>query len=454
MEGTMSMIRVSENIPGPNALKVLQRDAKYSSPSYTRVYPLVIKQAKGMWVEDVDGNVFLDFAAGIAVNSTGHCHPNVVDAIKRQAELFLHFSGTDFYYELMPEVAEQIAECINSDYSWKVFFSNSGTEAVEAAMKLSRFNTGRQYFVAFYGAFHGRTLGSISLTASKKNQKIGFGAPFPGSVHVPYADCYRCVYGKKYNECNYECIQFIKDYVFAKSPGAENIAAIIVEPIQGEGGYIIPPKEFLKKLKELASEEDILLIVDEIQTGFGRTGKMFAFQHFDIVPDIVCLAKGIASGLPLGAMVAKSELMTWKSGAHASTFGANPVSLAAAKETIKLIKNEYVKNAAEVGDYLLSNLKNLENESEYVGNVRGLGLMIGIDFVVDKSSKKPNVRMRNELVDTLFKKGLLVLGCGESVIRLCPPLCVSKKEADIAIDILRDTILNYQKEKYRASVAK
>ncbi len=450
----MNKIRVKGNIPGSEALKILEKDAKYSSPSYTRVYPLVVKQAKGMWVEDVDGNIFLDFAAGIAVNSTGHCHPEVVAAIKNQAELFLHMSGTDFYYELMPMVAEQITECINSSYSWKVFFSNSGTEAVEAAMKLSRYRTSRQYFIAFYGAFHGRTLGAISLTASKKNQKIGFGAPFPGALHVPYADCYRCVYGKTYDECKYECVQFIKDFIFGKSPGDENVAALIVEPIQGEGGYIIPPIGFLRKLRELTLEEEILLIVDEIQTGFGRTGKMFAFQHFDIVPDIICLAKGIASGLPLGAMVAKSELMTWRSGAHASTFGANPISLAAASETIRLIKNNYVNNAAEIGKYLLDNLKNLDNESEYVGNVRGLGLMIGIDFVYDKISKRANTQMRNDLVDALFKKGLLVLPCGESVVRLCPPLCVTKEEADIAIQILRETILNYQREKNKVLISK
>lgn len=450
----MNRIKVNENIPGPKAMEILERDAKYSSPSYTRVYPLVIKQAKGMFVEDVDGNVFLDFAAGIAVNSTGHCHPEVVNAIKQQTDLFLHMSGTDFYYELMPEVAELITGCIDSLHSWKVFFSNSGTEAVEAAMKLARYRTGKQYFIAFYGAFHGRTLGSISLTASKRNQKIGFGAPFPGVVHVPYADCYRCIYGKRKEECDYECVQFIKDYVFEKSPAPENIAAVVVEPIQGEGGYIVPPAGFLKKLREITQDENILLIVDEIQTGFGRTGKMFAYQHFDIVPDIICLAKGIASGLPLGAMVAKSELMTWRSGAHASTFGANPVSLAAAKETIKLIKEKYVFNAAEIGEYLLKNLKSLEDECEYIGNVRGLGLMIGIDFVIDKKSKKPNVKMRNDLVDMLFKKGLLVLGCGESVIRLCPPLCVSKEEAKLALDILKETILNYDQEKHKASAAK
>ncbi|OGF64529.1 MAG: 4-aminobutyrate aminotransferase [Candidatus Fischerbacteria bacterium RBG_13_37_8] len=441
----MNKIKVNGIIPGPRAKEILKKDAMYSSPSYTRVYPLVIKEAKGLWVEDVDGNIFLDFAAGIAVNSTGHCHPRVVEAIKKQADCFLHMSGTDFYYDLMPQVAEEIIKSINSSQDWKVFFSNSGTEAVEAAMKLARFNTRKQYFIAFYGAFHGRTLGSMSLTASKKSQKVGFGAPFPGALHVPYADCYRCVYNRKLEECSYECIQFIKDYVFAKSPGSENIAAIVVEPIQGEGGYIIPPRDFLKKLRDLTLQENMLLIVDEIQSGFGRTGKMFAFQHFDVVPDVICVAKGIASGLPLGAMIAKTEYMNWKSGAHASTFGANPLSLAAAKETLDLVKNHYASNAAETGKYMLEKLKLLEFQSPWVGQVRGLGLMIGIDFVKDKNTKGPHSQLRNELVDDIFRKGLLVLGCGESTIRLCPPLCVNKEEADIAINILTETIMNIEK---------
>lgn len=440
--GIMNGIKIITEIPGPKAQEVLKKDKQYSSPSYTRIYPLVIKRGKGAWVEDVDGNCFLDFSAGIAVTSTGHCHPEVVDAIKKQSEEFIHMSGTDFYYQLMPEVAEILISSINDGSDWKIFYTNSGTEAAEAAMKLARYYTGRQYFLSFYGSFHGRTFGALSLTASKKIHKIGFGAPFPAVIQVPYADCYRCAFNNFSDECDYSCIKFIENYVFGKSPGPENIAAIFVEVVQGEGGYVIPPKEFIQKLREITQRENILLVVDEIQSGLGRTGKMYAFQHFNIIPDIICVAKGIASGLPLGAMIAKSKLMTWKTGAHATTFGANPISLAAAKITLKLVRDKYCENAERVGHYLIEKLKPLEEMSSYVGQVRGLGLMIGIDIVKDKKTKEPFPEAKNKIISEAFKKGLLLLGCGESVIRLCPPLIITEEEANIAINIIYDVIKN------------
>lgn len=432
----MNGIKIITELPGPEAQEILKKDGQYSSPSYTRVYPLVIKRGRGAWVEDVDGNIFLDFTAGIAVTSTGHCHPEIIEAIQEQSKEFIHMSGTDFYYELMPEVAEILIDCINNGRDWKIFYTNSGTEAIEAAMKLARFYTNRQYFLSFYGSFHGRTLGSLSLTASKKIHKIGFGASFPTTIQVPYADCYRCAYNLQPEDCNYSCINFIENFIFNKSPGAENIAAIFVEAIQGEGGYVIPPIKFLQKLREITLKENILLVIDEVQSGIGRTGKMFAFQHFDIVPDIICVAKGIASGLPLGAMIAKSKLMTWKEGAHASTFGANPVALAAAKVTLRLIRDKYCRNAEIMGKYLLEKLKPLEEINPYVGQVRGLGLMIGIDLVKDKKTKDPFPEAKNKLINAAFKKGLLLLGCGESVIRLCPPLIINQQEADIAVNVI------------------
>jgi 4-aminobutyrate aminotransferase len=428
------------SLPGPNAQAIIARDQKIMSPSYTRSYPLVAARGEGAMIEDPDGNRFLDFAAGIAVVATGHCHPEVVKAIQEQAARLIHMSGTDFYYENMVQLAERLAALVPGGVPRRVYFGNSGTEAVEAAIKLARYHTGRGQFVAFVGAFHGRTMGSLALTGSKNIQKKGFFPMMPGAHHVPYAYCYRCAYGKTPDTCAVECVDAIETELFRTTLPPDDVAAIFVEPVQGEGGYVVPPQKFFDELRRLADEYGILLIFDEVQSGMGRTGKMFACEHFGAVPDAITLAKGIASGLPLGATIARAKLMQWPPGAHASTFGGNPVAVAAALATVELLERELMDNAARVGAHLMSRLRDLPARIPIVGDVRGLGLMIGIELVRDQTTKERAPALRDSLVQMCFERGLLVLGAGPNSIRLCPPLVITRNQADFAADTIESCL--------------
>lgn len=431
---------IQTELPGPNARKMIEADERFTSPSYTRVYPLAVSHGRGAVIEDVDGNRFLDFTAGIAVCSTGHCHPRIVQAIQQQAERLLHMSGTDFYYGPQAELAHKLAEIAPGRGSKRVFFTNSGAESVEAAFKLARYHTKRQHMIAFFGAFHGRTMGALSLTGSKITQRAGFAPLIPQVSHVDFPNCYRCPLRNTCDAaCCYESLDQI-DILFRRTVAPQEVAGFIVEPIQGEGGYIVPPPDFHRRLKALAEKHGILYILDEVQTGMGRTGKMFAIEHWGIEPDIICLAKGIASGMPLGAMIAKDEIMDWPPGSHASTFGGNPVSCAAALETIALLEEGLIDNAAKQGAYLLEKLRQLANKYMIIGDVRGLGLMVGIELVRDRSTKEPAVRQRDALVQRCFHKGLLLLGCGSNSIRFCPPLVINEEDVDSAVTILDEAL--------------
>uniref|UniRef100_A0A7V3RGZ7 Acetyl ornithine aminotransferase family protein n=1 Tax=candidate division WOR-3 bacterium TaxID=2052148 RepID=A0A7V3RGZ7_UNCW3 len=436
----MKKPRIITELPGPKAREFLKKDSKFISPSYTRAYPAVIEKGSGVWVTDVDGNEFLDFSSGIAVLATGHCHPEIVKAIKEQSEKLLHMSGTDFYYPYQIELAEKLAEIVPGGKNKKVFFGNSGAEAVECAMKLARYHTRRPRYIAFTGAFHGRTFGALSLTSSKAGQRRFFGPLLPDVTHVPYAYCYRCPFNLTYPGCNLECVRYIEEVVFKKIAPPEEVAAIFVEPIQGEGGYIVPPDGFLPELRKLCNDYDIILVDDEVQTGMGRTGKMFAIEHFNTKADMYCIAKGIASGLPLGVCVANSSLMDWPPGAHASTFGGNPVSCASALKTIELLENGLIENAAKLGEIALKRMNELRDHYDFIGDVRGKGLMIGIEFVSDKKTKTPIKDKRDAVVYEAFKQGLLILGAGESTIRLIPPLVITEEELHTGLDILERTI--------------
>lgn len=421
--------------PGPKARDLIARDKNVLSPSYTRGYPFVMARGEGAIVEDVDGNRFLDFNAGIAVVATGHSHPRVVAAVQRQAAKFLHMSGTDFYYENMVDFAEKLARLAPGNVSRRVYFGNSGTEAIEAALKVARYHTGRDKFIAFLGGFHGRTMGSLSLTGSKVVQRKGFGPMLPVH-HIPYAYCYRCAYGQHPDTCHVECVKVIEDQLFNTILPAEEVAAIFVEPIQGEGGYLVPPAKFHHELRRIADKYGILLVHDEVQSGMGRTGRMFASEHFDVAPDIVALAKGIASGLPLGATVARADIMNWPPGAHASTFGGNPVSIEAALATLELLEESLVQNAASIGEHMLSRMRKWPSRFPIVGDVRGLGLMIGFELVRNQETRERAPEIRNKLEEMAFERGLLILGCGQNSIRLCPPLVITRDQADFALDTL------------------
>ncbi len=422
-------------LPGPKAKDIINRDHAVVSPSYTRGYPLVIKRGEGAMVDDVDGNRFLDFAAGIAVVATGHSHPRVVRAVQKQAAEFLHMSGTDFYYENMVQLAEKLAHLTPGGVARRVYFGNSGTEAVEAAIKLARYHTGRDKFIAFLGSFHGRTMGALSLTSSKVTQRRGFHPTLPVH-HIPYANCYRCSYGKEPSTCNVECVKILEDTLFKTILPADEVAGIVVEAIQGEGGYLVPPAKFHEELRRVADKYGILLIHDEVQSGMGRTGKMFASEHFGVSPDIVTIAKGIASGMPLAATVARADVMTWPPGAHASTFGGNPVSIAAALTTIELLEESLIENAAKMGQYMMHRMSSWPDRFPIVGDVRGRGLMIGIELVRDQDTKERAPEWRDRLEQMAFERGLLILGCGQNSIRLCPPLIITRDQADFAMDTL------------------
>ena len=434
-------------LPGPEAQRVLALDHEFVSPSYLRDYPLVARRGEGMFVEDVDGNTFLDFSAGIAVVATGHCHPDVVRAIQQQAATLIHMSGTDFYYPLLAQLAAKLAEITPGKSPKRVYFGNSGTEAVEAALKLARYHTRRHRFIAFLGCFHGRTLGALSLTASKAAQRRGFGPLLAGVSHVPYPNPYRCPYGHDGQRCadHCDCTQFI-ERLFQTTTPPEDVAAIVVEPIQGEGGYLVPPPSFLPRLRQLADRHGILLICDEVQCGMGRTGKMWASEHSDTVPDILVTAKGIASGLPLGVMVARADLMDWGPGAHASTFGGNPVACSAALETVRLLEVKYVANAARMGDYILDRLSHWPKKHPIVGDVRGRGLMIGIELVKNQETREPHPEARARVIRRAFEQGLLVLGCGDSTVRLMPPLVVEREHADFALEVIERSVTEIESQ--------
>jgi len=427
-------------LPGPRASAIIARDRSVLSPSYTRGYPLVIERGEGAMVTDVDGNRFMDFNAGIAVVSTGHCHPKVVRAIQDQAAKFLHMSGTDFYYENMVQLAEKLAALAPGGHERRVYFGNSGTEAMEAAIKMARYYTGRDKFIGFLGAFHGRTMGSLSLTARRPVQRRGFGPFMPGVHHVPYAYCYRCAYGKTPDKCSVECAQVIEEQLLKTILPADEVAAIVVEPVQGEGGYIVPPAKFLEELERIAHRHGMLLIFDEVQAGMGRTGKFFAAEHSGVAPDIFTVAKGIASGMPISATIARAEVMSWPPGAHASTFGGNPVSIAAALTTIELLEQELVDNAARVGAHMMDRMRTWPARFPLVGDVRGLGLMLGIELVKDQVTKERASEERDRIVDMAFERGLLILGAGENTLRLSPPLVITKDQADFAMETLEDCL--------------
>ncbi len=426
-------------LPGPKAKEIVARDERVISQSFTRNYPLVVKRGSGAMVEDVDGNRFLDFAAGIAVCATGHAHPEVVSAIQKQAAELIHMSGTDFYYEIMVQLAEKLSLITPGRKPKRVFFTNSGTEAIEAAMKLARYVTGRHRFIAFTGCFHGRTFGSLSLTASKAVQRRGFGPLLPGVTHVPYAYCYRCPFGKSSTTCCLECLNLL-EHLFQSAVPPEDVAAVFVEPIQGEGGYIVPPAAFLQGLEKLCRRHQILLVADEVQCGMGRTGKWWASEHFGIEPDILCVAKGIASGMPLGAMIAPAELMRWVPGSHATTFGGNPVCLAAALATIRLIEEQYLDNARRMGELLMSHLMDWPQRYPIVGEVRGKGLMIGIEIVRDQKTREMAPELRDQIVRRAFERGLLVLGCGPSTLRMMPPLLINREQVEFGVELLERTV--------------
>lgn len=433
-------VRIRTALPGPRAAAIIARDSATVSPSYTRDYPLVIARGEGAWVEDVDGNVFLDCTAGIAVTSTGHSHPLIVDAVTEQAKKFLHMSGTDFYYELQAQLGEQLSAIMPMPGPHRSFFGNSGTEANEAAIKLAKYSTKRQNVIAFLGAFHGRSMGALSLTASKVRQRQGFGALVPGVFHAPYPDSYRAPRGLSPDAWAAECVSFIENQLFVQLVPPDEVAAIVIEPIQGEGGYLVPPDSFLQQLRELTRRHGILLIVDEVQSGMGRTGRMFAIEHSGVEPDIVTMAKGIASGMPLGVATARADVMSWPPGAHASTFGGNPVSCAAALATITLLRSELMANAEAVGRYLMEGARALMDKHRLIGDVRGRGLMIGIEFVRDRQTKERATSERDRVVRACFEHGLLVLGAGRNAIRLSPPLVLTKAEADTALAVLDQAI--------------
>jgi 4-aminobutyrate aminotransferase len=439
--------RISGPLPGPKARAIVEADDRWISPSYTRSYPLVAKRGRGTRIEDVDGNEFLDFAAGIAVTSTGHCHPEVVKAIQQQAGELIHMSGTDFYYEGMVRLAERLSAVAPMPGPHRFYYGNSGAEAVECALKLARYHTGRQNIIAFLGAFHGRTMGALSLTASKPQQKRRFAPLVPGVTHVRYPYAYRgCSEGEE-EEFALGCARYIEERLFKTMLPPEEVAAIFVEPIQGEGGYVVAPTIFMQELRRICDRHGILLVADEVQSGAGRTGKWWAIQHTGVEPDIVCMAKGIASGMPLGVCMTRAEIMDWKPGSHASTFGGNPVAIAAALATMDVLEREGIANAAKVGEGTLKQLRGWVKTHPIVGDIRGRGLMIGIEIVKDQKTREAAPQMRDRIVDLAFERGLLILGCGETSLRLAPPLVVKQGEVDAALDILEECIEVVQKER-------
>lgn len=419
---------VSAELPGPNARAMIARERPFLSPSLIHVVPLMVERASGCMVRDVDGNVFLDCEAGVATASTGHCHPRVAAAVKEQTDVLMHICGTDFHYPGYGAICQRLARLAPGDERWQTFLTNSGTEAVEAAIKLVRHHTGRTDLIAFRGAFHGRSTGALSLTASKPRYREGFGPLLPGVHHADYAHCGDCPINLSYPGCGIGClVAGLEQNLFGRTVSPRDVAAIFVEPVLGEGGYVVPPREFLVRLREICDEHGILLVFDEVQSGMGRTGTLFAAEHFDVTPDIITLAKGLASGFPLGAMMGRTEIMTWPGGSHGSTVGGNPVAIAAAMATLDLLEEELCENATEVGGYLRERLETELQNVAGVEEVRGLGLMIGIEM--------SSPEYASAVTQACFQNGLLVLGCGRKSIRMAPPLILTREQADLAVDL-------------------
>ncbi len=434
------------NLPGPKAKSIIERDQAVISPSYARSYPFVMDHGSGSVVWDVDGNRFLDFAAGIAVNSTGHSHPKVVEAIKKQADKFLHISS-DFYHENWVEFGERLDEIAPFKEDAVSFMTNSGTESVEAAIKLARYHTGASQFIGFLGAFHGRTLGSLSFTASKPLYHEGFYPLMNGVVHAPYPNPYRPVLLSQSGEdYGVTVVRYLEEQVLGKLLPAEDVAGILIEPIQGEGGYVVPTPGFFPALRDLCDRHDILLIVDEVQSGMGRTGKWWAIEHFGVEPDIVCAGKGIASGLPLGAIIARKSIVTWPLGSHGNTYGGNPIACASALATMDLIRDGFLQNATDVGGYAMDALNEIAVRHPSIGQVRGKGLMIGVEFVKSQQTREPDHDLRERVVQHAFERGLLTLGCGRNTIRISPPLNITRSEMDAGLEIFDEAISLAEKE--------
>jgi len=442
---------IRTKLPGPIARRIIADDDRIISPSYTRSYPLVAKRGQGIVIEDVDGNEFFDFSAGIAVTSTGHCHPEVVAAVQKQAGELLHMSGTDFYYPQLTELADRLSQIAPMPGPHRIHYGNSGAEAIEGALKLARYHTKRQYIIAFQGAFHGRTMGALSLTCSKAQQRRRFAPLVPGVVHVPYPNLYRRPAGTDPDQYALDTARYIEEWVFRAEVPPEECAAVVVEAFQGEGGYLPAPTAFLQELRRICDKHGILLIIDEVQSGMGRTGKWWAIEHSGVAPDMITVAKGIASGLPLSALITRAEIMDWVPGSHASTFGGNPVSLAAAMATMDVLEREGIDNAARVGELMLERLRGWTHSHPLVGDVRGRGLMIGIELVKDKTTREPATALRNRVETLAFERGLMILGCGETSLRLCPPLLVNEHEATVALDILEESLALVEKEHEHAS---
>ena len=434
---------IKTELPGPKGREIIAADEKYVTPSYPRPdYKLVAEKGFGVWLEDADENVFLDCNAGVAVCSTGHCHPEIVEAITKQAQTLIHMCGTDYFYKQMPDLGRKLNEICPIEGDTKTHFANSGAEAVETALKLAMYHTKRQKFISFFGSFHGRTLGALSLTSSKRAQRLGFARQALDVTHVPYPNCFRCPFnlGKcDDGSCCMGTTDWIKDRVFQTTTPPSEVAAIVVEAVQGEGGYIPAPPEVLREIRRICDEHGIMMIVDEVQSGMGRTGKMFAIEHSGVKPDIMCLAKGIGSGMPIGATVAKAEIMSWHKGAHASTFGGNPVCIASALKTIELLQNGLVDNARDVGKYLEIGLEKLKDKYRQIGDVRGLGMMLGVEFV--KENGEPDAELRDKIEMACFNRGLIILGCGTSTIRWSPPLILTRENVDVALEIF-DAAIN------------
>ncbi len=440
--------RIVVRPPGPRARELVKRDEAAISPSYVRFYPLVIETGNNCVVKDVDGNEYIDFNSGLACLNVGHNHYKVVNAIKNQCDRFLHYSNTDFYYREVVNVAEKLFEITPGRFEKKVCFGNSGTEAVEAALKFSKWHTRKHQFIAFIGGFHGRTLGALSLTGSKLVQRRYFFPMLPGVTHVPYPYCYRCPFKLSYPNCSYWCVDFIDELVLKKYVPPEEVVGIVFEPIQGEGGYVVPPPEYFQRLKKLADKYGFLLVDDEIQSGVGRTGKWFAIEHWKVEPDVICVAKALASGLPLGATVARARLMDWEGGSHATTFGGNPLACAAALAVVDIIKEEkLLENAEKQGNYIMRRLQNLKEECELVGDVRGKGLMIGIEIVEDKETKNPGLEQAKEIMLRCWKRGVTIISCGVSTLRIVPPLTITRELIDAGLEIIEDVIKEVETEK-------
>jgi len=434
---------IKTKLPGPKSLEIINADTKYVTPSYPRPdYKLVADHANGVWITDPDGNVFLDCNAGVAVCSTGHCHPEIVATLQKQVAELIHLCGTDFYYRHMPELGKKLSEIVPIDGDCRTHFANSGAEAIETALKLAMYHTRRQKFISFYGSFHGRTLGALSLTSSKKAQRLGFMRQALDVVHIPYPNKFRhFVTDKPCDEetVSQDVVNWIEKRLFQTTTPPEEVAGIVLEVVQGEGGYIPAPKMFVKELRRICDEHGIMLILDEVQSGMGRTGKMFALDHHEgVKADIVCLAKGLGSGMPIGACVASAEVMDWHKGAHASTFGGNPVALAAAIKTIELLEGGLIDNAREVGAYLESGLNKLKEKHPCIGDVRGLGMMLGIEFVKEDGAADPELRDAIEMA--CFERGLIILGCGPNSIRFSPPLILATEHVDVALEIFDEAI--------------